>query len=76
MENFRFAARFARTSRPQMARLRADRARALLRHPDLGAPGEAATLLAAARSAAGELGMARLAGEIRELQDAHEVKGP
>jgi hypothetical protein len=75
MENFQYAARFARTSRPQMARLRADRARALLRHPDLGAPGEAATLLAAARSAAGELGMARLAGEIRQLQDAHELTG-
>jgi transcriptional regulator with XRE-family HTH domain len=72
MDNFQFAARFARTSRPQMARLRADRARALLRCPDLGAPGEAASLLAAARSAAGELGMARLAAGISELQDTIE----
>jgi transcriptional regulator with XRE-family HTH domain len=76
LTDFQFAARFARTSRPQMARLRADRARALLRHPDLGAPGEAASLLAAAQSAASELGMARLATQISELQDSPATTRP
>jgi hypothetical protein len=68
LECFRSAASMARTSRPHMARLRADRARALLLRPARETGEEASMLLATSLAAAERLGMARLAADIRTLQ--------
>jgi transcriptional regulator with XRE-family HTH domain len=67
-KSFRHAARRARTSRPHMARLRADLAHALLLDPAPGADKEAAALLGTALLAAEEMGMAHLADHVRTLQ--------
>lgn len=70
VESFHHAARRGRTSPPLMARLRADRARALLLHPSHEAREEAARLLATSLSAAKDLGMTRLASDILTIQAA------
>jgi len=65
------AERLARTSPPQMARLRADRARVLLSRPgrpDAGIAEEASGLLTGALAAAERLGMAQLAAEVSALR--------
>jgi hypothetical protein len=76
LESFRSAARLARTSRPYMARLRTDRARALLLRPARETGEEASMLLATSLAAAERLGMARLAADVRTLQAAHLIGRP
>jgi len=71
LDSFRSAASMARTSRPHMARLRADRARALLLRPGRETEEEAGMLLTTSLAAAERLGMARLAADIGTLQAAH-----
>jgi hypothetical protein len=64
------AERLVRTSPPQMARLRADRARVLLTRTGRQAgtvPPEASRLLAESLAAAERLGMARLVADVRAL---------
>jgi hypothetical protein len=61
------AERLVRTSPPQMARLRADRARVLLSEPR-PASAEAGMLLDSSLEAAERLGMASLAATVRTLQ--------
>jgi transcriptional regulator with XRE-family HTH domain len=67
------AERLVRTSPPQMARLRADRARILLGEPGAPAAEEAATLLSSSLASSERLGMARLAADIRALV---EIQAP
>jgi transcriptional regulator with XRE-family HTH domain len=70
LDLFAQSERLVRTSPPQMARLRADRARVLLTQAaSHGAiPPEASRLLAESLTAAERLGMARLAADVRALR--------
>lgn len=63
------AERLVRTSPPQMARLRADRARVLLRHPGTSPAEDVAALLTSSLTAAERLGMARLTEDVRGMLD-------
>jgi hypothetical protein len=75
LELLALSERLVRTSPPQMARLRADRARILLTgagRPDGTVPAEAARLLADSLAAAERLGMARLASDVRALRGDHD----
>jgi hypothetical protein len=65
------AERVTRTSPPQMARLRADRARVLHSQAGPGGPAapEVSRLLADSLATAERLGMARLAADVRALRD-------
>ncbi|MEU4096106.1 helix-turn-helix transcriptional regulator [Streptomyces sp. NPDC026673] len=67
LAHFRQAAVPARTSAPQLARLRLWQARALLASGHPGAAAQAARLLRPAGAVAEEYGMARLAAECAEL---------
>jgi hypothetical protein len=71
LDLFAQSERLVRTSPPQMARLRADRARVLLTQAashGAAIPPEASRLLAESLTAAERLGMARLAADVRALR--------